>query len=84
VSTAILSGDGSTVFVVTNSGHLLKIDTTSGVSTLIANGAEIQQIQGGAVAGSLNTMQGLGLADARRLRRRRFLPVHRWEERRLP
>jgi uncharacterized protein (TIGR03437 family) len=64
VSTAILSGDGSTAFVVTNSGHLLKIDTTSGASTLIANGAEVQQIQGGAVAGSLNTIQGLGLADA--------------------
>jgi uncharacterized protein (TIGR03437 family) len=64
VSTAILSGDGSTAFVVTNSGHLLRIDTTSGAPTLIANGAEIQQIQGGAVAGSLNTMQGLGLADA--------------------
>jgi len=64
VSTAILSGDGSTAFVVTNGGHLLKIDTTSGASTLIANGAEIQQIQGGAVAGSLNTMLGLGLADA--------------------
>jgi uncharacterized protein (TIGR03437 family) len=64
VSTAILSGDGSTAFVVTNSGHLLKIDTTSGASQLIANGAEIQQIQGGAVAGSLNTILGLGLADA--------------------
>jgi uncharacterized protein (TIGR03437 family) len=64
VSTAILSGDGSTAFVVTNSGHLLRIDTTSGAPTLIANGAEIQQIQGGAVAGSLNTIQGLGLADA--------------------
>jgi uncharacterized protein (TIGR03437 family) len=64
VSTAILSGDGSTAFVVTNSGHLLKIDTTTGASMLIANGAEIQQIQGGAAAGSRNTIQGLGLADA--------------------
>lgn len=64
VSTAILSGDGSTAFVVTYSGHLLKIDTTSGASTLIANGALIQSVQGGAVAGSLNMIQGLGLADA--------------------
>jgi uncharacterized protein (TIGR03437 family) len=64
VSTAILSGDGSSAFAVTNSGHLLKIDTTSGASTLIANGALVQQIVGGAVAGSLNTIQGLGLADA--------------------
>ena len=63
VSTVILSGDGSTAFVVTYSGHLLKIDTTSGVSTLIANGAEVQSVMGGAVAGSLNTIQGLGLAD---------------------
>lgn len=64
VSAALLSGDGSTAFVVTATGKLLKIDTASGVSTLIANGAVVQQIQGGAVAGSLNMIQGLGLADA--------------------
>jgi uncharacterized protein (TIGR03437 family) len=69
-NTGILSGDGSTAFVFTNSG-LLKIDTMSGASTLIANGALIQSVQsgavagqGGAVAGSLSWIQGSGLADA--------------------
>lgn len=64
VSTAVISGDGSTVFVVTNDGKLLKIDPTSGASSVLARAAEVQQVQGGAAAGSLNSIQGAGLADA--------------------
>jgi uncharacterized protein (TIGR03437 family) len=60
----VLSGDGSAAFAVTKGGQLLKIDTASGASALIASGAEIQQMEGGPVAGSLNTMLGIGLADA--------------------
>ncbi len=64
VSGEEISGDGSTVFVVTNDGKLLKIATTSGASSVLATAAEVQQVQGGPVAGSLNFIQGAGLADA--------------------
>ena len=49
VSAEELSGDGSTVFAVTNSGRLLKIDTTTGASSVLASAGEVQQVQGGAV-----------------------------------
>jgi uncharacterized protein (TIGR03437 family) len=63
VSTGLLSGDGSTAFVVTNSGKLMKFDTASGASTLIAVGAVLQSVTGAAVAGAPNTITGAGLAD---------------------
>jgi uncharacterized protein (TIGR03437 family) len=59
-----LSGDGSTAFVVTASGKLLKFDTSTGASTLITSGTQIQQVRGAAVAGSISSIQGTGLADA--------------------
>ncbi len=61
---AVLSGDGSTAFVVTASGKLLKFDTNTGASTLITSGTQIQQVHGAAVAGSISSIQGTGLADA--------------------
>lgn len=63
VTSAILSGDGSTAFVVANSGKLMKFDTASGASTLIAAGAVLQSVTGAAVAGAPNTITGAGLAD---------------------
>jgi uncharacterized protein (TIGR03437 family) len=64
VSSVLLSGDGSTAFGVNTNGELVKIDTTSGASTAIANGAQIYNVQGAAVAGAPVLMTGLGFADA--------------------
>jgi uncharacterized protein (TIGR03437 family) len=63
VDAAELSGDGSTVYVVSNDGKLLKIDTTTGASSVLTNAVGIQPVQGAAVPGSLNSIFGSGLAD---------------------
>ncbi len=65
VQTAILSGDGTIAYAATASGKLLKIDTQSGVSQVIAGSQPvIESIDGAPVPGSLNRLRGSGLIGA--------------------
>jgi len=63
IASATLSGDGTIAYAVTNGGKLLRIDALSGLVTqLVGPSPVVQQMHGGATAGSLNTIRGAALS----------------------
>jgi uncharacterized protein (TIGR03437 family) len=74
--TATLSGDGTIAYAVTASGKLLKINTQSGVSQMIAGSQPVAaSIDGAPVPGSLNRLMGSGLTSAQVMLNGASLPV---------
>ena len=64
VQTATLSGDGTTAYLVTLNGRLLKIDTQSGVSQSLLGNQPIVTSYDPPVAGSYNRILGSGLPSS--------------------
>jgi uncharacterized protein (TIGR03437 family) len=64
VQTATLSGDGTTAYLVTPNGRLLKIDTRSGVSQSLLGNQPIVTSYDPPVAGSFNRILGSGFPNS--------------------
>jgi uncharacterized protein (TIGR03437 family) len=64
IQTATLSGDGTTAYLVTANGKLVKIDTQSGVSQPLLGNQPIVTSYDPPVAGSMNRILGSGFPNS--------------------